>query len=73
MTNDMQIPERVGFHDWYKKKKGREFPYGYATIHRILAGKDIFDYTVSSEAVRNIEALFEEYETDFPNMRTTLH
>lgn len=71
MLNDMYIPQRVGFHDWYKNKKGREFPYGYTTIHRILAGKDVFGHTVSPEVVRSIKALFEEYEEDFPALRTT--
>lgn len=71
MTNDIQIPERVGFHDWYKKKKGREYPYGYTTIHNILAGRGIFGNEVSYESIKALEALFEEYEQDFPTMRTT--
>ena len=40
MENDMNIPERFEFHDWYKKEYGEEYPYGYTEMFRILSGRE---------------------------------
>lgn len=40
MENDMNIPERFEFHEWYKKEYGKDYLYGYTEMFRVLTDKE---------------------------------
>lgn len=58
IDNDLAIPERNEFHDWYLEKYGEEYPYTYSEMFRKLTGRE-----GQAEQVK-VRTIVDEYEKE---------
>lgn len=69
MTDDMQIPERFEFHEWYREKHGEEYSFGYTEMYRRLAGREGEKEQLSVQSIVNQWMSSPDYKKPMSNIK----